>query len=130
VDLDRAIQTTFGLERDLQAALRVNLEQLEPGLHIIDGEKERRTEAGWIDITAEDKDGVIVIIELKAGTADDKAIAQILSYMGAMASNSQKPIRGILVAGDFTPRTTFAAQMVPNLELRKYAFKFKFEAVK
>ena len=100
----RAIETTFGLERDLQAALRANIEQLELGLHVIDDAKERWTEAGWVDITAEDKNGVIVIIELKAGTADDKAITQILSYMGALASKYQKPIRGILVAGDFTPR--------------------------
>ena len=83
-----------------------------------------------MDITAEDKSGVIVIIELKAGTADDKAIAQILSYMGAMASSNQRPIRGILAAGDFTPRTTFAARMIPTLELRKDTFKFTFQAVK
>ncbi len=50
-----AMETTFGLERDLQIALRSNIEQIEQGLKIIDEGKEQTTEAGRIDITAEDK---------------------------------------------------------------------------
>src|SRR5262245_23875392 len=53
-ELIEAAEITFGLERDLQMALRSNIEQLEPGLEIIDGGKERITEAGRIDITARD----------------------------------------------------------------------------
>src|SRR6266851_3417232 len=95
-----AIQTTFGLERDLQVALRKNIEQLEPGLKIVDGNKEQIVESGRIDITAEDSSGTTVIIELKAGTADREAVAQILAYMGDLMSKG-KAVRGILVAGDF-----------------------------
>ena len=59
----------LGLERDLQAALRYSIEQLELGLDIIDGGTERSVAAGFIDITAKEPDGTVVVIELKAGTA-------------------------------------------------------------
>ncbi|MDD2666238.1 MAG: endonuclease NucS [Methanocellales archaeon] len=125
-----AMETTFGLERDLQIALRSNIQQLEQGLKIIDEGKELTTEAGRIDITAEDQQGAIVVIELKAGSANPDCVAQILSYMGALREKEQRPIRGILVAGDFPPRVVFAARAVPNLQLRKYTFRFSFEEVK
>jgi RecB family endonuclease NucS len=125
-----AMETTFGLERDLQIALRSNVEQLEQGLKIIDEGKELTTEAGRIDITAEDQQGAIVVIELKAGDATPNCIAQILSYMGAISEKKQKPVRGILVAEDFPTRVIFAARAVPNLQLRKYTFRFSFEVVK
>jgi hypothetical protein len=63
VDAGSAIQQeeiTFGLERDLQIALRRNIDQLEPGLKIVDGGTERTVEAGRIDITAEDEENKLV----------------------------------------------------------------------
>jgi len=77
-----AVETTFGLERDLQAALRKNIDQLEPGLSITDGGKEKQVASGRVDITAQDKQGSTVVIELKAGTADRETVGQILGYMG------------------------------------------------
>ena len=117
-------------ERDLQSALRSNIAQLGAGLKIIDGGKERITEAGRLDITAEDSQGNIVVIELKAGTALPNAVTQVLAYMGAIAESDQKPVRGILVAGEFHERVIWAARAVPNLELKKYSFQFDFESVK
>ena len=128
-ELLQAEEITFGLERDLQKALRANIEQLETGLKISDGGNERSTEAGRIDITAIDKEEKIVVIELKAGTAAPESIAQILSYMGVLAESEGKPTRGILIAGDFHRRTILASHAVPNLELRKYSFQFKFDKV-
>ena len=120
----------FGLERDLQSALRVNIEQLESGLQIIDDSREQSTEAGRIDITAQDSQGNIVVIELKAGTAAPEAVTQILAYMGAVSENANKPVRGILVAGDFHKRVVFATRAVPNLELKQYTFQFSFEEIR
>jgi hypothetical protein len=37
-----AVETSFGLERDLQAALRKNIEQLEEGLPLQTAEKKNR----------------------------------------------------------------------------------------
>ncbi len=128
--LAEAEAVTFGLEYDLQAALRANIEQLEQGLKIIDNGKERTTEAGRIDITAVDSKGNIVVIELKAGTAQPESIAQILAYMGSVSETDQKPVRGILVAGDFHKKVILAARNVSSLELKKYSFVFNFESVK
>ena len=99
--VEEATAITFSLERDLQSALREKIEQLESGLRVIDGGKERITEAGRIDITAMDKDENTVIIELKAGVAQPEAITQLLAYMRAIFASDKKPVRGILIAGDF-----------------------------
>ena len=118
---------TFGLERDLQEALRDNIEQLEPGLKIIDGGTERTVAAGRIDITAEDKEGNLVVIELKAGTAPPDSLTQLLAYMGALRQEEPKPIRGMLVARDFHQRVVWAAQAVPGVQLKEYSFRFIFK---
>jgi RecB family endonuclease NucS len=123
-----ALETTFGLEGDLQHALRVSIEQLEPGLEIVDGGTERSVASGRIDITAEDRQGAIVVIELKAGKADRDAIAQVLSYMGDVAGSGDKQVRGILVAGDFSARALSAARAAPHIELKKYSYRFSFES--
>lgn len=124
-----ALEMTFGLERDLQTALRSNLEQLEPGLRITDGGKELTTEAGRVDITAEDHEGTLVVVELKAGTARPDCVAQVLSYMGALAERERRRVRGILVAGDFPPRVVLAARAVPEFQLKRYTFRFLFEGI-
>ena len=117
----------IGLERDLQAALRLEIEQLEPGFTIIDDGAERSVDSGFIDITARDASGTTVVIELKAGPAGQRAIAQILSYMGDVASDEESgKVRGILVASEFDAKAKAAARMVPNLILRKYSVRFLF----
>ncbi|MDE0121180.1 MAG: endonuclease NucS [Bryobacterales bacterium] len=116
----------IGLERDLQAALRDGIEQLESGLHVTDGGNERSVASGRIDITAKDRDGQVVVIELKAGTARRKAIGQILSYMGDVADEESTEVRGILVAGEFDDKARAAARVVPALSLRRYRVKFEF----
>jgi hypothetical protein len=128
-EIAEAAEITFGLERDLQSALRANISQLESGLEIADGGKERKTDAGWIDITAKDREGNVVVIELKAGPASPDIIAQVLAYMGAVAEADKMPVRGILVAGDFHKRVIWASRAIPNVELKKYAFQFTFETV-
>jgi hypothetical protein len=129
-ELIEASETTFGLERDLQSALRANIEQLESGLRIIDEGKERTTEAGRIDITAKDAQGAVVVVELKAGTAPAEALTQLLAYMGSLASSNAGSVRGILVAGGFHPRVIFGARAVPSVQLRQYRFKFSFDSIK
>ena len=109
----------MGLERDLQAALRSDIQPLEPGLQIIDDGAERSVDSGFIDITARDSSGATVVIELKAGVAGQRAVAQILSYMGDV-SDEDGDVRGILVAFEFDAKAKAAARMVPSLILKKY----------
>lgn len=117
----------IGLERDMQAALRRAIEQLEHGLEVIDDGAERSVSSGFIDITAKDARGSIVVIELKTGTARQKAVGQILSYMGDLADEEpDAEIRGVLVAGDFDKKARAAARVVPTLSLRAYKVNFEF----
>ena len=117
----------IGLERDLQAALRRAIQQLEPNLEVIDDGVERSVSSGYIDITAKDSRGSIVVIELKTGTARQKAVAQVLSYMGDVAEEEpDAEVRGILVAGDFDKKARAAARVVPTLSLRAYKVNFEF----
>ncbi len=123
---DSDASETFGLEADLQNAIRENITQLEPKLTIIDGGIERKVASGFIDILARDSKGCLVVIELKAGTARDAVIAQILGYMGDIAEEENKPVRGIIVAADFNQRVQSAARAISNLELKTYRYNFEF----
>jgi len=124
-----ALQTTFGLEHDLQSTLRQSIEQLEHGLKITDGGKEQKVNSGFIDITAQDHAGETVVIELKTGKADRETIGQMLGYMGDLKQNSKTPVRGIIVAGEFASAAISALGVLPNLQLKKYRVQFSFETV-
>lgn len=121
----------LSLERDMQMALRRNIHQLGSELTIADDGAERSVHSGFIDITCEDgKDGALVVVELKAGVADSRAIGQILGYMGDLSDEEDgRTIRGILVAHEFDKRTQSAARVVPSLELFRYAVDFRFERI-
>lgn len=125
--VEEEVGQRMGLERDMQAALRGEIESLEPGLTVIDEGAERSVDSGFIDITARDASGVTVVIELKAGPAGQRAIAQILSYMGDVATEDEgSVVRGILVASEFDAKAKAAARMVPHLILRRYSVRFLF----
>jgi len=104
VEVANAVDTAFGLERDLQRALREHIEQLEPGLTISD------------------------VIELKIGTADGDAIGQLLGYMGDLTDKGAR-VRGILIAREFASRAVSAARVISSLRLVRYGFRFTFETV-
>lgn len=128
-ETEEAQEMTFSLERDMQRALRQNIQWLEQGLQIVDAGRERHTEAGFIDITAQDAQGRKVIIELKAPIAKPEVIAQTLAYMEAVRAEDNVGVRGIIVASDFVDRVKLAARQIPNLKLVTYAFQFNFNEV-
>jgi RecB family endonuclease NucS len=74
-DVVDAADLKFGLERDMQEALRPNIYQLDPTLRIIDEGKEHHVEAGFIDILAQADDGALVVIELESGEAPESSIS-------------------------------------------------------
>src|SRR5260370_6579007 len=111
----------------MQAAQRIEIQQLESGTMTTDDCAERMVESVFIDITARDASGTTVVIELKAGPAGQRAVAQILSYMGDVAAEEESgKVRGILVASNFDAKAKAAARMVPSLILRKYCVRFLF----
>ena len=121
-DADRGLR--FGLERELQDALKTNLTALELGLEPLG--IEQSVGAGRADIVAVDREECIVVIELKAGTAQPDSIAQLLAYMGSIDNPEKRRIRGILVAHDFHTRVQYAARALPNVALRSYSVALSF----
>lgn len=115
---------TIGLEKDMQAAIRQNIGQIEPSLRITDGGRERSVETGFIDITAEDSDGIPVVIELKTGVAGQRAVAQSLSYIGSlMEEEGTDQVRGILIASEFDRKARAAAKVCHKRSLLLRSFK-------
>ena len=100
----------------------------EDGLEIIDGGKEQNCASGRIDILARDTAGAIVVIELKAGTAEREAISQVLSYVGDKMDEENHVVRGIVVANDFSSPAISAAR-ASGIRLVKYSFKFSFQRI-
>lgn len=103
------------------------------GLRPYKGEEGRQytVESGRIDILAQDKEDNFVVIELKAETATDPVLTQILAYMADVSREiaNGKKVRGIIVAYGFADRLVSAASLLPNLRLVKYKVKFEFEEV-
>lgn len=117
----------FGLEREMQAAVRRQLNLLEPGLVEADGGVERSVATGRIDILARDGTGGLVIIELKAGRCPSSAIEQLLSYAHALHEEVGEPIRTILVASEFSEKTLAAARWLKTVELKLYEVSVSFK---
>lgn len=124
-------EATLSLERDLENFLLAKLAVLENGLKTYEGETGRQFQvtSGRIDILAQDKDGSFVIIELKAGTASDSVLAQILAYMADVKAElpKRKTVRGIIVAYGFAEKLIVAATLLPTIKLMKYKVNFEFE---
>ena len=135
-DQDNLVSTfdteRFSIEADLQSSLRQNLNQLEPDLTIADNGSERTVATGRMDILARDSAGVNWVIELKAGTANEQAIGQLMAYMNALAEEEQidiGDIRGMLIAHDFNDKARHSARMIPAIKLKRYGITFSFDDV-
>ena len=135
VDSEEYIEATISLERDLEEYIIRDLNQIEPGLVLYSNEgitgRQYNTEVGRIDILALDKKGDLVVIELKAGTANHSVIGQILGYISWIRQNiSQgKNVRGIIIADDFDKRVKYASSELSNITLKKYEVSFKIKDV-
>jgi RecB family endonuclease NucS len=122
-----AKKTALSLEYNLQRAFRENIEQLEKGLVIQNVGKEKFVLSGRMHFLAIDANKVLVVIELMVGTVEHEVISQILSYMGELQEENNGPVRGIVIARDFTARAIAASKPVANIELQKYGFSFSFK---
>lgn len=127
------VDVSLSLERDLHSYLSTHVSEIESGLVLAENGIEYQTDAGRIDILANDAKGNFVVIELKAGKAKDNALGQLLGYMGCIKSNPHahgKEIRGILVASDFENRVIFAAKGLSTIKLVKYSVSFELQEIK
>ncbi|MFQ6018523.1 MAG: endonuclease NucS domain-containing protein [Kiloniellaceae bacterium] len=114
--------------RDFLVGPQENLEAIEPGLRLFvddDGRDgvEYPTPVGNIDILAEDRDGGLVIIELKVRRGPDAVVGQILRYKGWVKRHlaGGRPVRGIIIAQHISDRVRYASAEAGELELKEYS---------
>ncbi len=119
---------SLSLERDLEDYLSKNLDVIEDGLKLVERQKEL-PEVGRLDILARDRFGNLVVIELKAGQADEKAVGQLQAYMEYLRELGYENIRGILIAASYTRKAIYAAKANKDIKLAKYKVEFKINYV-
>jgi len=96
--LDAAEFSLFSSEEDMQKAVLLKPELLEEGFKIISWEK--KVEPGFIDVYGTDKNGRVVVVEIKRKTAGKDAVLQLARYIEAIKSKADREVRGILASPD------------------------------
>lgn len=86
----------FASEDDMHRAILLRPELLEEGFKPISWEK--KVEPGFVDVYGEDKNGKLVIVEVKRKTASKEAALQLAKYIEPIKSKVNRPVRAILVA--------------------------------
>jgi len=120
--------TEFLLERDLQRYLAENLECIEPGLRLyeVDDIRGVEFEAGGgrrIDILAVDKEGSLVVLELKVSKGYDRVVGQLLRYVNWVRLNvaeSGQRVRGIIVCRTMSEDLRLACASISDIDLYEY----------
>ena len=83
-------------EDDMHRAILLKPELLEDGFKPISWEK--KVEPGFVDIYGEDKDGKLVIVEVKRKTASKEAALQLAKYIEPIKAKVNREVRAILAA--------------------------------
>jgi len=109
-------------EDSIQQYIAGNFKDIDDS--IVSLEREYSTRVGDADFFGEDKNGDLVVIEVKTGTAQDNVVGQLLGYMNAIRANEKRKVRGIIVAEDFTERVREA---VKSDDIFLFSFKTKLE---
>jgi RecB family endonuclease NucS len=83
-------------EDDMHRAILLKPELFEDGFKPISWEK--KVEPGFVDIYGEDKNGKLVIVEVKRKTASKEAALQLAKYIEPIKAKVNRELRGVLVA--------------------------------
>ncbi len=128
---------SFPLESHLRDFLARNLDSVDRGLQLYRDENGREgleypTDVGPIDILAKASNGELVVFELKLSRGPDRALGQLLRYMGWVKERVSKggsPVRGIIVANQMDEPLKYAASVAPSVTLLEYEVSFKVRPV-
>ncbi|MGB3949170.1 MAG: endonuclease NucS domain-containing protein [Bacteroidia bacterium] len=121
----------FALEEHLQDFLIRNLSTIKKHKLKLFEDNERRgkeypTDVGPIDILTVDENGDFYIFETKLSKGMDRALGQLLRYMGWVKINlaKNKNVYGIIVANKMDEKIKYAVEVTPNVSLCEYEMKF------
>jgi RecB family endonuclease NucS len=83
-------------EDDMHRAVLLKPSLLEEGFQPISYEK--KVEPGFVDIYGVDKNGKLVVVEIKRKTAGKEAALQLAKYVDSIKTKANRELRGILAA--------------------------------
>jgi RecB family endonuclease NucS len=83
-------------EDDMHRAILLKPDLLEEGFKPISWEK--HVEPGFVDIYGEDKNGKLVVVEVKRKTASKEAALQLAKYIDPIRAKINRDLRGVLAA--------------------------------
>ncbi|MCJ7714305.1 endonuclease NucS [Candidatus Bathyarchaeota archaeon] len=86
----------FASEKDMHKAILLKPSLIEQGFKPISYEK--KVDPGFIDVYGVDKNGKLVVIEVKRKIAGKYAVLQLAKYVTAIKRKSDRDVRGVLVA--------------------------------
>lgn len=94
--LDEGEFSLYASEEDMKRAILMMPSLIEDGFKPISYEK--KVEPGFIDVYGVDKDGCMVVVEIKRRTAGKEAVLQLAKYIESLKASVNRKVRGILVA--------------------------------
>jgi len=86
----------YASEEDMHKAILLKPSLLEDGFKPISYEK--KVEPGFVDVYGVDRDGKLVVVEVKRKTAGKEAVVQLAKYIDAIRGKADREVRGILAA--------------------------------
>lgn len=92
-------------EEQMKRAIMLDPSLVEPGLKLI-SEERKMGESGFTDVYAEDRDGRLVVIEIKRNAASREAALQLNRYVETLRKRVTRPVRGILAAPELKSGTS------------------------
>jgi len=86
----------YASEKDMHRAILRKPSLLEEGFTPISYEK--KVEPGFVDVYGVDKNGRLVVVEVKRKMAGKEAVLQLSKYIEAIKGKADRELRGVLVA--------------------------------
>ena len=132
-----AAEASFALEVHLEEFMEANWSSIDFGrsLRIWADEEGNRgrqyvTDVGVIDFLCEDETAnELVVVELKRGKSSDRAVGQILRYMGWVREHTANghSVSGIIITHEYDDRVRYAIAELPKVEAWTYQVSFTLD---
>lgn len=126
----------FAYEADLKRYLSKNLSLIEDGLKLYqEGEIsgiEYPVGGRFIDLLAVDRQGALVVIELKVSRGYDRVVGQLMRYMGWIQMNladEGQQVRGMIVARQISEDLRLACSLLSNVQLLEYSLSVSLKKI-
>ena len=126
----------FAYENDLKNFLANNLNVIRPSLKVYQDGDLRGVEFPVgnrrVDILAVEDEKDFVVIELKVSKGYDRAIGQLLRYMGWIEQNLAEPgqkVKGMIIARSISDDLRLATSRVTDVELYEYVLSISLNKI-